>query len=556
MRRLLQLLSTLLAAAALAAPGLALQGPDVVVSRLGYDGGNANDFIYYGQSGGIAAYSFATTSCNIGNQQVIWQSSGTAHPVIGQNIFRLKNGRFEQLGQSWLKHGFCAVNETTCGSCQGTPCSTLGIGCADTYWGTLNDGSGGGPKWPINAATGAHTHAGGSPTGPTAIRGRLQIPVDDMTPALNTGARYFAEAQYVTNDDSQAGNHKNNASWREINVNSVSSITGASPTTHVGQTALQAWKAVDPAVTIVEMQIPNEGGTGVHGWYFLAYRVIDNGNGTWTYNYILQNLTSDRGIRSFRLPLSNGAQISSVFFRGVPYHSGEVYDNTPWAYAQGSGILGWASTQTHAQNANANAIRWGTAYTFSFVATSAPIGGTAEMEMFKPGSPSLLTAPVLVPDIGIPAVGTSFCSGDGSGAFCPCVNFGKPGHGCENSASAVGCRLAGQGSASVGGDDLVLRATSSVPGQPGLFFQGNNAINGGAGSTFGDGVRCAGGNVQRLQIRTANGAGEAATTASIVTNGGVSAGDTRRYQWWYRDPAGPCGTGFNFSNGLELTWLP
>ena len=55
MRRLPQLLSTLLAAAALAAPSLALQGPDVVVSRIGYDGGNSNDFIYYGQSGGIAA---------------------------------------------------------------------------------------------------------------------------------------------------------------------------------------------------------------------------------------------------------------------------------------------------------------------------------------------------------------------------------------------------------------------------------------------------------------------------------------------------------------------
>jgi hypothetical protein len=37
----------------------------------------------------------------------------------------------------------------------------------------------------------------------------------------------------------------------------------------------------------------------------------------------------------------------------------------------------------------------------------------------------------------------------------------------------------------------------------------------------------------------------------------LSAGDVRRAQWWYRDPAGSlCGNGFNLSNGLELLWLP
>ena len=47
---------------------------------------------------------------------------------------------------------------------------------------------------------------------------------------------------------------------------------------------------------------------------------------------------------------------------------------------------------------------------------------------------------------------------------------------------------------------------------------------------------------------------------SGAAQGGVAAGDTRRYQCWYRTPGSPpCGVGvndFNLSNGYEITWLP
>ena len=44
---------------------------------------------------------------------------------------------------------------------------------------------------------------------------------------------------------------------------------------------------------------------------------------------------------------------------------------------------------------------------------------------------------------------------------------------------------------------------------------------------------------------------------SIVTNGEVSAGMTRWYQMWSRDPGGvsPCGTGSNFTHGVEITFI-
>ena len=157
-------------------------------------------------------------------------------------------------------------------------------------------------------------------------------------------------------------------------------------------------------------------------------------------------------------------------------------------------------------------------------------------------------------------IGTSgqvYCSGDGSGTPCPCGNTGSAGAGCANGTFPSGAALSASGQASVGADSLVLQVADTTPGQPGLFFQGDNALNGGAGVPFGDGLRCAGGNVVRLEVRFAGNAGTAATTVAIGATGGVSAGDVRRYQWWYRDPVlSPCGTGFNFSNGLEVTWAP
>ncbi|MCB9914903.1 MAG: hypothetical protein H6828_07100 [Planctomycetes bacterium] len=147
----------------------------------------------------------------------------------------------------------------------------------------------------------------------------------------------------------------------------------------------------------------------------------------------------------------------------------------------------------------------------------------------------------------------SYCWCDGSGAAAPCGNSGAPGHGCANGSSAAGARLESSGSASVGASTLVLAASNVPTGQPGLYFQGDNKVNGGAGTMFGDGLRCAGANVQRLQVTVAG----APTTVDIAAKGSVAAGQTHYYQLWYRDSAGsPCGGLFNLSNGLEITWAP
>ena len=154
-------------------------------------------------------------------------------------------------------------------------------------------------------------------------------------------------------------------------------------------------------------------------------------------------------------------------------------------------------------------------------------------------------------------VGLAFCFGDGSGTACPCGNSGASGQGCASSASATGARLLATGTVSVATDDLVLQALDSVPLAPGLFFQGDSAVGGGFGLPFGDGLRCAGGNIVRLQVAIAGPGGLASSTVDIAARGGVSAAETQYYQWWYRDSmSSPCGGLFNLSNAVELVWAP
>jgi hypothetical protein len=116
--------------------------------------------------------------------------------------------------------------------------------------------------------------------------------------------------------------------------------------------------------------------------------------------------------------------------------------------------------------------------------------------------------------------------------------------------------LGSSGSSSVALADLRLTATQLLPFKPSLFVQADDVQSGGNGSPFGDGLRCIGSNALYLQVVFADGAGSASTSIDIVTAGGVAAGQTKAYQLWYRDPLGPCSSGFNATNGLRVPFAP
>jgi len=119
-----------------------IPGPDVIVGDL-EDVDQLDNAV--GTQVGLA---IGTDSCNNGDQPVDWFAlPQTDHPVVPQNLYRMSAGatndeRFEQIGQSWVKHTFLALQDTVCGTCnQSPPCNPgpqLCPGCSDPYVSGLN----------------------------------------------------------------------------------------------------------------------------------------------------------------------------------------------------------------------------------------------------------------------------------------------------------------------------------------------------------------------------------------------------------------------------------
>jgi hypothetical protein len=367
-------------------------GPDVIAADL-------TSVVKWGTVGELTGYSIGTTSCNVGDEPLSWIADSSEHPVIAQNVHRLKDGRFEQIGLSWVKHGNCAQQRTACGECEEyceeRCCDHLGVGCSDPYTATENGTQRRmGPRSEINPFTGEFRwpHGGKDKTG-DAIYKRIQVRNDDLDPSGNEGARYFGEAVYVAPDDATQGNGQNNASFRELRVGElheggyrlelIDATARTSP-------AIEAWASADPEVDLANVLIPGE------GLFVLAARAYDRGDGTWSYEYALFNLNSDRAAQSFAVPLVRTVEVASTGFRDIAYHSGEPYSDADWSITQDSERIEWAC-ETFEQNEDANALRWGTLYNFRFHANVPPARGSLEIGLFKSGDPQRVSADGVVP---------------------------------------------------------------------------------------------------------------------------------------------------------------
>lgn len=379
-------------------------GPDVIV-------GGLTDIVKYGTVNGVSAYAVGTTSCNIGDQVLSWYDSGvndSLHPVIAQNLYRLKGGRFEQVGQSWLKHGWCAVDGNLCGQCQSDGgCDLLGVGCSDPYGGTLNGTQSDlGPRSQVNPSTGVFPFPFSAAPAQGTIGRRLQVKIDDVNPSLNPNSLYFVEGHYVHPEDAAAGNDNNNASYRRAVVGSMSSgsytITGNGATIQQSP-AIYAWKnnglgagIPDPDITIVTVDVPGD------GRFLVGSKVTQIDANTWRYEYAIQNLNSDAAGQAFSIPGSCGLEVTNQDFHAPFSHSGEPYANDAWSTTTSSSAIAWATTP-YAQNQNANALRWGTLYNFGFTANVPPTAGQGTISLFKPVATTSVNVALPVPSAATPS---------------------------------------------------------------------------------------------------------------------------------------------------------
>jgi hypothetical protein len=385
-------------------------GPDVIV-------GDIEDVDQQGSAGTQVGLAIGTDSCNNGDEPIDWFAlPDTDHPFIPQNLYRMSGGaenneRFEQIGQSWGKHAFLALEDFVCGTCDTSNCETgthLCPGCSDPYVSGLNGDQNqiGSRAW-VNPFTGsfpsnANDHSGHNHDG---VSHRILVEMSDLVPGGNPGAKYFGEAAYITPHEytwcqshPDQCNMFNNFSHRQFSVSggpTVFNFSAVSSTVRM-QPAIQAWVATGATVNQVEPDLGND------GIFFVGYKVTNPSPNVWHYEYAIFNMNLDRGIQSFSVPWV-AANISNIGFHAPPQHPGwandgtfdnQGYSSTPWTVSEPGGTVTW-NCETFADSENANAIRWGTLYNFRFDADQPPLIGNATVGFFKTGSP--ITVQVQVP---------------------------------------------------------------------------------------------------------------------------------------------------------------
>lgn len=194
-----------------------------------------------------------------------------------------------------------------------------------------------------------------------------------------------------------------------------------------------------------------------------------------------------------------------------------------------------------AQNQDANALRFGTTYSFWFTADQAPTMGDARLELFKPGNPGSQTVQLQRPLDG-PIAAANYCGSTPNSAL-----------------SITGLWVSGL---DLNARSLDLDVTSMPPGQFGFIVTSltPDQVDMPGGSA---GNLCVGGAIGRLVggVVFQSGSGGAATVPvdldAIPTPNGttqVMAGETRYFQAWHRDLTVAGVASSNFSRGLSLSF--
>lgn len=336
------------------------------------------------------AFSFAHTECNIGDANMLTLAfPSNQHEAVAQHLYKLKDGRIEQIGLSWLFHGFAALAGNICGcGCNGQGGTVLGAGCSDPYTASTSGAQGGlSPRWQVNAHT-AFFPAGGPANPPfsgTTMR-RLRAESDELEPS-SADVKYFVERLYITPTEA-SGKQNNNASYRPVTITGGPTEFAAAPTgtTVRERSAIRAWRASDPAVGETDIQLPDE------GLFILAAKATHVSGNVWNYEYALANMNSDLSGQAFAVPLPPGAVITNIGFHDVEYHSGDAMNNftdpnlnfsgEDWQVTISNDAIQWSS-ETYERKINANALRWGTMYNFRFNANRPPLGGNITLTTYK-----------------------------------------------------------------------------------------------------------------------------------------------------------------------------
>jgi hypothetical protein len=362
---------------------------------------------------GFAGFAISTQSHNVGTVPVEWFTPGNIgevldnrHPFIGQNLFRLREGRLEQIGQAFIKHGFFSENAM----CGAQPDGQhLGVGCFDTYDTVSNQIQQYlGPRSEINPLTG-YWEPCGSHFDTGEIGYPVGIPGDCMRTHGSAGhagtdhrigafdqdiinadsnTDYFIEGFYiVAGDDNITNNWRHQRAQLDWNAGLNRWVfTDIAPQSQT--TVVEAWAdELDTAIPTTE------------GEALVGLRTVDLGGGFHRYEYNVYNQTLDREIQSFSVPLSDGVTPLLPDFHASPEDEEPLYAMGDWTPTITANAITWnaPAPNTGAGEEFPNTIRYGTMYTFWFITDEPPSNAKVALTQYKPGAEGTLTAAISAP---------------------------------------------------------------------------------------------------------------------------------------------------------------
>lgn len=368
-----------------------------------------------GVSGVVAVTPNATLE-NTGTADVPWWEQFTGpeppygndqHPYLVWNLYRLADGRFEQIGMSGLKHAFNSIN-VNC------PCSggnIVWVGCRDVYSITSNNIA----KYlaprseviPVTAQWGRcgslfDADCDGSQDGESTdpFGNRMLVNEADL---VDPDARYFIEAWYVVRDDID---RFNTMGWREIDPDWTGSVWRFPVIGDFSQgPAVDAWTPGGSSTAQFDRTLLET----ADGALSVVVRAFDTGSG-WRYDYFVMNhdwmraetagtepdleVLSNIGFTAVELPRDPAGSVGSTSFARADRTQG-----SDWTAAVESDAVRWTDPGD-------TPLDWGRGFRFSIVADEPP--GPTTLRLIPGDGSAALGAGIVGPALPEPVFDDGF----------------------------------------------------------------------------------------------------------------------------------------------------
>lgn len=376
--------------------------------------------VSYPQLGSERAYSVGGVWCNASSAPLAWSAIGVEHPVTATNLLRVAEGRLVHIGASWAYHHGCPLQSNACGTCVPEPggCApSLGAGCSTTSTaGALGTQSTLAPRSQIDASAVAFPFPFQAPPASGTLARRCRVDLAQLDPGTY-GSGHFAFHTLTLHPaateptDGLGGSAVRSIQSEALTQSGLAVFAG--PALPVA-TAIDFWRSVHDDVWVADLPID--------GLVRVGMRVVPLGD-AYRYEMAIENLNSHESIQALVVPL-RGASATDPFFACPLPHSGEVTSGADWPVAIGPEIA-WATTPFE-KDPLANAIRWGTVYSFGFTSSRPPAPGWIVVTGFRGGAefPLAIPTPAALGDIDFDGVVGPIDLAQLLGAWGPCAGCG------------------------------------------------------------------------------------------------------------------------------------